>query len=116
MCIFRKLKKAFIRSWQASSVQITSEQKRYGNAGENDTAREINQFLPKSIIKPNVIVNTPSGNCEIDLLVVYENKIFVIEVKNWKGRLFQEGDHFVKEKLDRWTDDIHGKILKSPFG
>ena len=56
------------------------------------------------------------GNCEIDLLVSYENKLFVIEVKHWIGRLYEQHGYFAKEKDDCWTGEVHEKELKSPFG
>ena len=62
------------------------------------------------------MVYNSKGNCEIDLLVSYDNKLFVIEVKHWLGRLYEQDGYFIKEKDDRWTGEVHEKELKSPFG
>ncbi len=44
------------------------------------------------------------------------NRLIVIEVKHWLGRLYEQDCYFIKEKDDRWTGEVHEKELKSPFG
>lgn len=100
----------------SSSIDTISEEKNYVNDSEIEVEEELQRIIPNCIIKSNVMVYTSKGNCEIDLLVSYENKLFVIEVKYWLGRLYEQDGYFVKEKDDRWTGEVHEKELKSPFG
>lgn len=111
---FHKIKIGFARLGGAS-IPYVSSTKRYGNNGENSFIYELSRVLPSCKIKRNIIINSPDGNAEIDCLVLYENKLFAIEVKRWKGRLTEYQDGFVQEKTDRWTGETHIKIQKSPF-
>lgn len=111
---FYKIKIGFKRIFQRS-IPITTEAKRYGNAGENDAAALLKRYLPTCKIKKNVIIQTSEGNAEIDCLVLYQDKLFAIEIKRWKGDIIEVGDRFLQKKVDRWTDEIHEKYHKSPF-
>lgn len=71
--------------------------------------------MPPAEIKRNIIINTSDGNAEIDCLMLYQNKLFAIEVKSWKGVLTEMDKGFTQEKTDCWTGEIHSKQLKSPF-
>lgn len=116
MGLFHKIGVGLKRVFSSSSIDTISEEKSYGNDGEIEVEEELHSLIPNCIIKSNVMVYTSKGNCEIDLLVSYENKLFVIEVKHWLGRLYEQDGYFVKEKDDRWTGEVHEKELKSPFG
>jgi hypothetical protein len=105
---------SFIRAGE-SSIPYVSEAKRYGNYGEDEFTYMIRRELPSCKIKRNIIISTIEGNAEIDCLVLYENKLFAIEVKRWKGCLTELEDGFLQEKTDRWTWETHTKFLKSPF-
>lgn len=98
-----------------TSIPHVSSAKRYGNNGEEIFIEKLERFLPDCKIKRNIIINTNDGNAEIDSLVLYENKLFAIEVKRWKGRLTETEQGFIQEKTDRWTGEIHSKYQKSPF-
>lgn len=111
---FHKIKIGFARMGE-SSIPYVSSIKRYGNNGENEFAYLIRQALPACRIKRNIVINTADGNAEIDCLILYQNKIFAIEVKRWKGRLFETENGFIQYKTDRWTGEIHSKFQKSPF-
>jgi len=111
---FRKIKMGFIRA-REPSIPYVSDAKRYGNYGENEFIYMLRKELPSCKIKRNIVISTPEGNAEIDCLVLYENKLFAIEVKRWKGRLVEREDGFVQVKIDRWTGEAHTKFLKSPF-
>ena len=104
----------FVRYGESSIPQVSSE-KRYGNQGEDRFALYIRQLLPACRIKNNVIIETNEGNAEIDSLILYENKLFAIEVKSWKGKLYETENGFIQEKTDRWTGEAHIKYQKSPF-
>ena len=115
MSLFHKIGVGLKRVFFSSSVETISEEKSYGNVAEFDVKEELQLLLPNCIIKSNVLVNTPKGDCEIDLLICYENKLFIIEVKHWLGRIYEQNDCFIEEKDDRWTDEVHEKEIKSPF-
>lgn len=112
--IFHKIKAGFTRCF-GTPVPRVSDAKRYGDSGEDDFVSELRQWLPSCKIKRNIMILTPDGNAEIDCLVLYENKLAGIEIKNWKGRLIERKNGFVQEKTDRWTGEIHERCMKSPF-
>lgn len=111
---FHKIKLHFVRA-RESSIPYVDGVKRYGNYGEDEFAYTLYRALPTCKIKRNVIVSTAEGNAEIDCLVLYQNKLFAIEVKKWKGDIFEVADGFVQVKTDRWTGEKYQKVLKSPF-
>ena len=111
---FHKVKMCFVRKREISIPYVSSE-KRYGNNGEEVFIEQLKRSLPDCKIKRNVMINTNDGNAEIDSLVLYQNKLFAIEVKSWKGRLTETEQGFIQEKTDRWTGEIHIKYQKSPF-
>lgn len=111
---FHKIKMGFVRAGE-SSIPYVNEAKRYGNYGEDEFTYMLRRELPSCKIKRNIVISTAEGNAEIDCLVLYENKLFAIEVKRWKGCLTEREDGFLQEKTDRWTGETHTKLLKSPF-
>lgn len=111
---FHKVKMGFVRVCETSIPQVSST-KRYGNYGEDEFVYLLKQMLPSCKIKRNILIITPDGVAEIDCLVLYENKLFAVEVKRWKGRLYETENGFVQEKTDRWTGELHTKHQKSPF-
>lgn len=114
IAFFHKLKSGFARAGE-SSIPYVNEAKRYGNYGEEVFTDILRCELPSCKIKRNVIISSPEGNAEIDCLVLYQNKLFAIEVKRWKGHLTERDDGFLQSKTDRWTGETHTKLLKSPF-
>ena len=114
LSFFHKIKTWFARS-RESSIPFVGGVKRYGNYGENEFMYILSQKLPSCKIKRSVVISTDEGNAEIDCLILYENKLFAIEVKHWKGSLKECSDGFLQEKIDKWTGETHAKILKSPF-
>ena len=111
---FHKIKVGLTRM-REPSIPYTSAAKRYGDWGEDEFVFAIQSRLPDCKIKKNIIIQTIEGNAEIDCLILYKNKLFAIEVKRWKGRLIERDGNFVQYKRDRWTDEIHTKIQRSPF-
>lgn len=98
-----------------TSIPYVSSTKRYGDHGERYFLNALIGSLPTAQIKQIVIINTEEGNAEIDCLILYQNKLFAVEVKRWKGRLTETENGFLQEKTDRWTGEIHTKYQKSPF-
>lgn len=111
---FHKIKTGLVRAFEPSIPNV-SEVKRYGNYGEDDFTYTLHKKIPTCKIKRNVIISTPEGNAEIDCLVLHNNKLFAIEIKNWKGCLIEKENAFLQEKIDKWTGETHTKLLKSPF-
>lgn len=111
---FHKIKIWFARSGE-SSIPYVTQAKRYGNYGEDSFTYLLRRELPECKIKRNVVIFSPEGNAEIDCLILYQNKLFAVEVKRWKGCLAEAEDGFIQRKKDRWTGEIHTKYLKSPF-
>ena len=117
MGVLHKLKVGLGRIFNSSSVGYTPEVKRYGNSAEFGLASFLRQRIPDCQVKSNVIISLPNENteAEIDCLVLYEDKLFAIEIKHWKGIIVEHEDGFHTYKQDRYTDDIWEKVLKSPF-
>lgn len=111
---FHKIKVGFTRMGEPS-IPYTTQAKKYGDWGEDEFVEAIQSRLIDCKIKKNIIIQTTEGNAEIDCLILYKNKLFAIEVKRWKGRIVDNDGNFVQYKRDRWTDEIHTKIHKSPF-
>lgn len=111
---FHNLRTGVARSFQPALPNV-SQEKQYGDWGEDALAYRLRMQLPTAAVKRNVIVRTNEGNAEIDCLVQYKNKLFAIEVKRWKGVIAEQGDYFVQYKQDTWTDDVHTKSYRSPF-
>lgn len=111
---FHKIKIGFTRKGEPS-IPYTSEAKKYGDRGENEFVDAVRSRLPDCRIKKNIMIQTPEGNAEIDCLILYQNKLFAIEIKRWKGRLIEQGGGFIQYKYDRWADETHTKYHRSPF-
>lgn len=111
---FHKIKVGFARL-RGKSIPEVSSTKRYGDNGEDYFIDELKRALPFLRVKRSIIIDSPEGNAEIDCLVLYQDKLFAIEVKRWKGRLTETNNGFIQEKTDRLTGEIHSKTLKSPF-
>ena len=114
LSFFHKIKMGFVRALEPS-IPYVDEAKSYGNDGEDEFVYMLQSKLPSCKIKRNVSISTSEGDAEIDCLVLYHNKLFAIEIKRWKGYLTEQHDGFLQEKTDRWTEETHTKILKSPF-
>lgn len=111
---FRKIKLGFSRIGSAS-IPYVSDEKRYGNYGEDEFVNTIKLRLPSCRIKENVMIRSSGGNAEIDCLLLYQDKLFAIEVKRWKGSVSEQEAGFLQQKTDRWTRETHSKYCKSPF-
>ena len=111
---FHKIKVGFARMGE-TSIPYTSEAKRYGDWGEDEFVLAIQSRLPDCKIKKNIIIQSVEGNAEIDCLILYKNKLFAIEIKRWKGQLVERSGDLVQYKRDRWTDETHTKVQRSPF-
>ena len=112
---FHKVKVYFQRNAEKGVVPYVAENERYGKHGEDSLVYNLAHELTNCRVKRNVLITTDMGRAEIDCLVLYQNKLFAIEVKRWKGRVIERDGEFFKEKTDRWTGEYHVKARKSPF-
>lgn len=116
MGLFHKISVFFKRAFSAKSLPKIDGIKRYGNKAEDDFEQRLVKLIPNVKYKRNVFIDAPTGKCEIDFLINYKNKLFIVEVKHYKGRVYGESDgNFIKYKQDTYTDDIHVKEMKNPF-
>lgn len=112
--MFHKFGIGIVRHLQPSIPKL-SDAKKYGNYGEEVFVKTILEMLPNAQIKSNVLISTDEGKAEIDCFILYENKLFAIELKTWKGTLFEVNGNILHEKIDRWTGETHSKTERSPF-
>lgn len=117
MYIKRILKKVFgvLFDFLCEIFAHPSQAKRYGMHGEDDFCHRLKRRIPSAKIKQNIRIETKEGRGEIDCLILFENKIFAVEVKSWKGQSIEEDGHFVQKKTDIWTGEVHEKHHRSPF-
>lgn len=111
---FHKIAIGFVRVFE-KSIPTISEIKHHGNDGELCFLHRLQKALPNCQVKNNIAVYTNEGNTEIDFLILYNDNLFAIEVKNWKGKLLCTANGVTQFKRDIWTNEIHEKQLKSPF-
>lgn len=102
----------FRRVWRrATAVGIPEleEIEQFGADGEEAIYRLLrDQF---DCVIRNVVIPHKNLYLEKDFLVIHRGVPFVLEIKNWKGRIGCEGENFYQDK----TDGTH-KVLKSPVG
>ena len=98
-------------------IDIEQGQKRYGNIGEKRVTKMIKEVLTDGdYLFTNVEIEVNDQRTELDNVIVNECGIFIIEVKNYKGRL--EGTENDKNWIKYHTDDYgitHEKIVRNPI-
>lgn len=72
------------------SVVFNTEKKAIGNAGEAEIIRELRKEIPRARVFQSVYVDIPSGKTEVDIVALDKSGIYVIESKNYNGKI--EGD------------------------
>jgi len=91
--------------------------KRAGRKGENLAGQLItSQLRPKDRLFRNVKISYEGKPAEMDYIIVNNYGVFIIEVKNYKGRLYgSESDYeWRKLKTDDWGNDFQ-KTVKNPI-
>ncbi|NLN80279.1 MAG: NERD domain-containing protein [Erysipelotrichia bacterium] len=96
------------------SLPFTSSKKRVGNYGELEVYNELRTKLPEAIIIRNVCLNSKLAKGEIDFLIIYQAKVFVLELKSWRGNIYQDGDQFFQNKQSSGGNSYVNK-LDNPF-
>lgn len=114
MGLFKKIKVFFARLG-GNSLPIEGGKKRYGNNGEDYFNNDLKKYLPECQIKRNIFIKTEKTTSEMDCLILYQNKLFAVEIKTWKGEITENGDVFIQKKKDKYTGEIYTKTLNSPF-
>lgn len=112
--IFHKIGIGLKRKFQKSIPSVEPE-KLYGKQGELKFFEELKNVLPSCEMKNNIIVSSDKGDAEIDSLILYRNKLFAVEIKNWKGKQIEHEGKFYSYKRDKYLGINHIKPNKSPF-
>lgn len=100
-----------------SNITIESESKRAGRRGEAIATSAINSVLRDGDrLFTNVEIAFDGRPAELDNVIVNQFGVFIIEVKNYKGRLYGAGDDYEWKK---YKDDGYGntfeKNVKNPI-
>ncbi len=85
-----------IKIWMSSPENI-------GKFGEMRVARKLDWLSKEYITLNDILLPTYYGTTQIDHIVVSPYGIFVIETKNYKGRIFGH------EKSEEWKQSLLGK-------
>lgn len=93
----------------AAGLPVQEEIEQFGADGEEAICRLLRAHF--DCVIRNVIVPHQKKYLEKDFLVIKNGAPFVIEVKNWKGVIRQEGDGFCQDK----PNGEH-KVIKNPVG
>lgn len=94
----------------AESLPYETQQEVYGKQGEKSVYQTLVDSLPDARIYKNVlIIDNSQVKGEIDILLLYNKKIFAIEVKHWKGSVYQKNNIYYQEK------NCETKTVRSPF-
>ncbi len=101
--------KTFLNRSRGEALPPIEEIERFGSDGEEAVCRLLCQSFD-TVIR-NVTVPHKKLYLEKDFLVLCRGTPFVIEVKNWKGRISAAGASFYQDK-----DNGTRKTLKSPVG
>jgi len=92
-------------------------ERRAGRRGEAIAKDAISQVLREDdYLLSNIAVSTPEQRTELDNVVVNKFGVFIIEVKNYKGKLVGSEDDFEWKKY-KITDagNIYEKAVKNPI-
>lgn len=96
----------------AGSPNITIEpgNRRAGRRGETAATNAIKSVLREGdLLFTNVEISFEDKPAELDNVIVNSYGVFIIEVKNYKGRLYGKEDDYEWEK---YKDDGYGNIFK----
>ncbi|MCR5736840.1 MAG: NERD domain-containing protein [Eubacterium sp.] len=96
---------------------FTPENRRVGIQGEREAVRVIKSVLREgNQLFTNVSVECDGKRSELDAVIVNEYGVFIIEVKNYSGRLIGGEDDFEWEKYKTTAaGNTYSKIVKNPI-
>lgn len=94
----------------ASGTMWETGERRYGRRGEQIAADIIRKVLRgDDVLYRNVSISFEGKPTELDTVVVNQYGVFIIEVKNYKGRLYGNEDDFEWQK---YKDDGYGNTFE----
>ena len=105
----KSLLKAFIHRTTARPIPQIEEIEQFGADGEEIVYRMLCEHF--DCVIRNVVVPHKKLYLEKDFMVVHKGIPFILEVKNWKGKIGAEGSSFYQLK-----ENGIKKTLKSPVG
>lgn len=93
------------------------KQRQAGEEGEQEAWKLVQSVLrPNDRLLRNVAISYEDRRTELDLVVVNENGVFIIEVKNYKGILSGREDDFEWEKISQSRGgNFYSKQVKNPI-
>lgn len=110
---FKKVGAGISRS-SGSSIPYTPAEKRVGNYGEEEVYDSLRRALPEATIFRSIVLDENLAKGEIDFLVIYKFKVFVVELKTWRGDIYQEGEQFYQDK-ESSAGETYTNELGNPF-
>ncbi len=91
------------------NITIESEQHRAGRRGEKAAIKAIQSVLREDdLLFTNVEISFEDKPAELDNVVVNSYGVFIIEVKNYRGRLYGNEDDY---KWKKYKDDGYGNTF-----
>ncbi|MFR5864073.1 MAG: nuclease-related domain-containing protein [Acutalibacteraceae bacterium] len=89
---------------------IESGKRRAGRRGEVIVSNAIRSILSdEDILLTNIEISFKGKTAELDNVIINKYGVFIIEVKNYKGRIYGEEDDYEWEK---YKDDGYGNVFK----
>lgn len=89
---------------------IESGKRRAGRRGEVIVSNAIRSILSdEDILLTNIGISFKGKTAELDNVIINKYGVFIIEVKNYKGRIYGEEDDYEWEK---YKDDGYGNVFK----
>lgn len=89
---------------------IESGKRRAGRRGEVIVSNAIRSILSdEDILLTNIEISFKGKTAELDNVIINKYGVFIIEVKNYKGRIYGEENDYEWEK---YKDDGYGNVFK----
>lgn len=92
---------------RAVGLPKQTEAEKYGSAGEDRIYRILSKEF--DCVVRNIVLPVDGKYLEKDFFVFHHGVPFVLEIKNWKGTIYQDGDDFCQDK----SDGTH-RVLRNP--
>lgn len=74
-----------------------------GDYGERIIAQELKRLPQEYLVLNDLLLQTPNGTTQIDHVIISAYGIFVLETKNYQGKIYGFRD------AEYWTQNIYGK-------
>lgn len=103
-----------IKRINGDSLPFTPTNKKVGSHAEIEVFNEIKQLLPNASVIKNVCIDEKLAKGEIDFVIVYKTKVFILELKAWRGRIYQEKEYFYQNK-ESSIGEVYTNEISNPF-